>query len=94
MYKGFPGDPDSGSRGSSSPSIESQYFSSVDSFGSPPTTSAPQRRSDRALRSPHAEAKRMTALELSSVSAEAPPSPAPPRFAPSTRSALPSLASP
>ncbi|XP_056297384.1 protein fosB [Pseudoliparis swirei] len=42
MYQGFPGDPDSGSRGSSSPSIESQYFSSVDSFGSPPTTSAPQ----------------------------------------------------
>ncbi|XP_070686047.1 protein FosB isoform X2 [Pempheris klunzingeri] len=42
MYQGFPGDPDSGSRGSSSPSIESQYHSSVDSFGSPPTTSAPQ----------------------------------------------------
>ncbi|KAM8904229.1 protein FosB isoform 2-T2 [Spinachia spinachia] len=42
MYQGFPGDLDSGSRGSSSPSIESQYFSSVDSFGSPPTTSAPQ----------------------------------------------------
>ncbi|XP_028276249.1 protein FosB isoform X3 [Parambassis ranga] len=42
MYQGFPGDPDSGSRGSSSPSIESQYLSSVDSFGSPPTTSAPQ----------------------------------------------------
>ncbi|XP_068441545.1 protein FosB isoform X3 [Clinocottus analis] len=41
MYQGFPGDPDSGSRGSS-PSIESQYLSSVDSFGSPPTTSAPQ----------------------------------------------------
>ncbi|XP_077398012.1 protein FosB isoform X4 [Festucalex cinctus] len=37
MYQGFPGDPDTGSRGSSSPSIESQY-----SFGSPPTTSAPQ----------------------------------------------------
>ncbi|XP_061639267.1 protein fosB isoform X3 [Phyllopteryx taeniolatus] len=44
MYQGFPGDPDSGSRGSSSPSIESQYLSSVDSFGSPPTTSAPQGR--------------------------------------------------
>lgn len=43
MYQGFPGEPDSGSRGSSSPSIESQYLSSVDSFGSPPTTSsAPQ----------------------------------------------------
>ncbi|XP_070761314.1 protein FosB isoform X1 [Enoplosus armatus] len=42
MYQGFPGDPDSGSRGSSSPSIESQYLSSVDSFGSPPTTSGPQ----------------------------------------------------
>ncbi|XP_059187504.1 protein fosB [Centropristis striata] len=42
MYQGFPGDPDSGSRESSSPSIESQYLSSVDSFGSPPTTSAPQ----------------------------------------------------
>uniref|UniRef100_A0A3Q4BCK8 BZIP domain-containing protein n=1 Tax=Mola mola TaxID=94237 RepID=A0A3Q4BCK8_MOLML len=42
MYQGFPGDPDNASRGSSSPSIESQYFSSVDSFGSPPTTSAPQ----------------------------------------------------
>nr|XP_057936855.1 protein fosB isoform X2 [Doryrhamphus excisus] len=42
MYQGFPGDHDSGSRGSSSPSIESQYLSSVDSFGSPPTTSAPQ----------------------------------------------------
>ncbi|KAM9732604.1 protein FosB isoform 2-T2 [Menidia menidia] len=42
MYQGFPGDPDSGSLGSSSPSIESQYISSVDSFGSPPTTSAPQ----------------------------------------------------
>ncbi|KAM4566259.1 protein FosB isoform 2-T2 [Odontesthes bonariensis] len=42
MYQGFPGDPDSGSLGSSSPSIESQYLSSVDSFGSPPTTSAPQ----------------------------------------------------
>ncbi|XP_034025101.1 protein fosB isoform X2 [Thalassophryne amazonica] len=42
MYQGFPGDPDSGSRGSLSPSLESQYLSSVDSFGSPPTTSAPQ----------------------------------------------------
>ncbi|XP_061073128.1 protein fosB isoform X2 [Conger conger] len=42
MFQGFPGDLDSGSRGSSSPSIESQYLSSVDSFGSPPTTSAPQ----------------------------------------------------
>ncbi|MED6273880.1 hypothetical protein CHARACLAT_010801 [Characodon lateralis] len=42
MYQGFPGEPDSGSRGSPSPSIESQYLSSVDSFGSPPTTSAPQ----------------------------------------------------
>uniref|UniRef100_A0A4W4G750 BZIP domain-containing protein n=1 Tax=Electrophorus electricus TaxID=8005 RepID=A0A4W4G750_ELEEL len=42
MFQGFPGDPDTGSRGSSSPSVESQYLSSVDSFGSPPTTSAPQ----------------------------------------------------
>ncbi|KAJ8385047.1 hypothetical protein AAFF_G00195770 [Aldrovandia affinis] len=42
MFQGFPGDIDSGSRGSSSPSIESQYLSSVDSFGSPPTTGAPQ----------------------------------------------------
>ncbi|XP_067102428.1 protein fosB isoform X5 [Osmerus mordax] len=42
MYQGFPGDLDTGSPGSSSPSIESQYLSSVDSFGSPPTTSAPQ----------------------------------------------------
>lgn len=42
MFQGFPGDIDTGSRGSSSPSIESQYLSSVDSFGSPPTTSAPQ----------------------------------------------------
>uniref|UniRef100_A0A8C1NEF5 FBJ murine osteosarcoma viral oncogene homolog B n=1 Tax=Cyprinus carpio TaxID=7962 RepID=A0A8C1NEF5_CYPCA len=40
MFQGFPGDPDS--RGSSSPSLESQYLSSVESFGSPPTTSAPQ----------------------------------------------------
>ncbi|KAJ8280763.1 hypothetical protein GJAV_G00058710, partial [Gymnothorax javanicus] len=42
MFQGFPGDLDSGSRGSSSPSIESQYLSSVDSFGSPPTTITPQ----------------------------------------------------
>ncbi|XP_069043914.1 protein FosB isoform X2 [Lepisosteus oculatus] len=42
MFQGFPGDFDSGSRGSSSPSAESQYLSSVDSFGSPPTTAAPQ----------------------------------------------------
>ncbi len=40
MFQGFPGDPDS--RGSTSPSLESQYLSSVESFGSPPTTSAPQ----------------------------------------------------
>ncbi|XP_062408971.1 protein fosB isoform X3 [Sardina pilchardus] len=39
MFQGFPGDLDTGSRGSSSPSLE--YLSSVDSFGSPPTTSAP-----------------------------------------------------
>ncbi|XP_069043915.1 protein FosB isoform X3 [Lepisosteus oculatus] len=44
MFQGFPGDFDSGSRGSSSPSAESQYLSSVDSFGSPPTTAAPQWR--------------------------------------------------
>ncbi|KPP72413.1 protein fosB-like, partial [Scleropages formosus] len=42
MFQGFPGDLDSGSRGSSSPSIESQYLSSVDSFGSPPTTTSAQ----------------------------------------------------
>ncbi|XP_072835744.2 protein FosB isoform X2 [Pogona vitticeps] len=35
MYQGFPGDYDSTSRCSSSPSAESQYLSSVDSFGSP-----------------------------------------------------------
>nr|XP_023669554.1 protein fosB isoform X1 [Paramormyrops kingsleyae] len=40
MFQGFPGDLDSGSRGSSSPSIDSQYLSSVESFGSPPATSA------------------------------------------------------
>ncbi|KAL0972905.1 hypothetical protein UPYG_G00196270 [Umbra pygmaea] len=40
MYQGFPGDFDSGSRGSTSPSIESQYLSSVDSFGSPPTSAS------------------------------------------------------
>ncbi|NXL68887.1 FOSB protein, partial [Chordeiles acutipennis] len=37
MFQGFPGDYDSGSRCSSSPSVESQYLSSVDSFGSPVT---------------------------------------------------------
>ncbi|NXI37189.1 FOSB protein, partial [Galbula dea] len=37
MFQGFPGDYDSGSRCSSSPSAESQYLSSVDSFGSPGT---------------------------------------------------------
>ncbi|XP_015706636.1 protein fosB isoform X2 [Coturnix japonica] len=42
MYQGFPGDYDSGSRCSSSPSVESQYISSVDSFGSPTTTAAVQ----------------------------------------------------
>ncbi|XP_016887783.1 protein FosB isoform X2 [Cynoglossus semilaevis] len=42
MYQGFPGDPDSGSRESSSPSVESQCLSSVDSFGSPSTSTAPQ----------------------------------------------------
>ncbi|KAG7483928.1 hypothetical protein MATL_G00043530 [Megalops atlanticus] len=41
MFQGFPGDLDSGSLCSSSPSTESHYLSSVDSFGSPPTT-APQ----------------------------------------------------
>lgn len=41
MFQGFPGDLDTGSRESTSPSLESQYLSSVDSFGSPPTTSAP-----------------------------------------------------
>ncbi|XP_074427417.1 protein FosB isoform X1 [Larus michahellis] len=40
MYQGFPGDYDSGSRCSSSPSAESQYLSSVDSFGSPAAAAA------------------------------------------------------
>ncbi|XP_016068089.1 PREDICTED: protein fosB isoform X2 [Miniopterus natalensis] len=42
MFQAFPGDYDSGSRCSSSPSAESQYLSSVDSFGSPPTAAASQ----------------------------------------------------
>ncbi|NWQ84079.1 FOSB protein, partial [Columbina picui] len=42
MYQGFPGDYDSGSRCSSSPSAESQYLSSVDSFGSPGAAAAAQ----------------------------------------------------
>lgn len=42
MFQAFPGDYDSGSRCSSSPSAESQYLSSVDSFGSPPTATASQ----------------------------------------------------
>ncbi|KAJ8405867.1 hypothetical protein AAFF_G00313040 [Aldrovandia affinis] len=42
MFQGFPGDLDTGSRCSSSPSTESQYLSSVDSFGSPPTSAVPQ----------------------------------------------------
>lgn len=45
MFQAFPGDYDSGSRCSSSPSAESQYLSSVDSFGSPPTAAASQVRS-------------------------------------------------
>ncbi|KAM6100827.1 protein FosB [Pterocles gutturalis] len=40
MFQGFPGDYDSGSRCSSSPSAESQYLSSVDSFGSPAPAAA------------------------------------------------------
>ncbi|XP_066494881.1 protein FosB isoform X1 [Tiliqua scincoides] len=40
MYQGFPGDYDSASRCSSSPSAESQYLSSVDSFGSPTAAAA------------------------------------------------------
>lgn len=44
MYQGFPGDYDSGSRCSSSPSAESQYLSSVDSFGSPAAAAAAQVR--------------------------------------------------
>ncbi|XP_070987814.1 protein FosB isoform X5 [Oncorhynchus clarkii lewisi] len=40
MFQGFPGDFDTISRGSSSPSIESQYLSSVDSFGSPPASAS------------------------------------------------------
>uniref|UniRef100_A0A671EAS8 FosB proto-onco, AP-1 transcription factor subunit n=1 Tax=Rhinolophus ferrumequinum TaxID=59479 RepID=A0A671EAS8_RHIFE len=42
MFQAFPGDYDSGSRCSSSPSAESQYLSSVDSFGSPPAAAASQ----------------------------------------------------
>ncbi|XP_068766348.1 protein FosB isoform X1 [Struthio camelus] len=42
MYQGFPGDYDSASRCSSSPSAESQYLSSVDSFGSPTAAAAAQ----------------------------------------------------
>ncbi|XP_075771366.1 protein FosB isoform X2 [Pelodiscus sinensis] len=42
MYQGFPGDYDSASRCSSSPSAESQYLSSVDSFGSPTVAGASQ----------------------------------------------------
>ncbi|XP_040832088.1 protein fosB isoform X3 [Ochotona curzoniae] len=42
MFQAFPGDYDSGSRCSSSPSAESQYLSSVDSFGSPSTAAASQ----------------------------------------------------
>ncbi|KAI1903829.1 hypothetical protein AGOR_G00031250 [Albula goreensis] len=42
MFQGFPGDLDTGSRCSSSPSAESQYLSSVDSFGSPPTSAVSQ----------------------------------------------------
>ncbi|XP_069738781.1 protein FosB isoform X2 [Phaenicophaeus curvirostris] len=42
MFQGFPGDYDSGSRCSSSPSAESQYLSSVDSFGSPAAAAAAQ----------------------------------------------------
>lgn len=42
MFQAFPGDYDSGSRCSSSPSAESQYLSSVDSFGSPPGAAASQ----------------------------------------------------
>ncbi|KAK2506139.1 hypothetical protein MC885_012474 [Smutsia gigantea] len=46
MFQAFPGDYDSGSRCSSSPSAESQYLSSVDSFGSPPTAAASQTSQD------------------------------------------------
>ncbi|XP_020835791.1 protein FosB isoform X1 [Phascolarctos cinereus] len=42
MFQAFPGDYDSASRCSSSPSAESQYLSSVDSFGSPTTAAASQ----------------------------------------------------
>ncbi|XP_033928067.1 protein FosB [Melopsittacus undulatus] len=40
MFQGFPGDYDSGSRCSSSPSAEAPFLSSVDSFGSPGTAAA------------------------------------------------------
>uniref|UniRef100_A0A3Q4G938 FBJ murine osteosarcoma viral oncogene homolog B n=1 Tax=Neolamprologus brichardi TaxID=32507 RepID=A0A3Q4G938_NEOBR len=65
MYQGFPGDPDSGSRGSSSPSIESQYLSSVDSFGSPPTTSAPQVRTSGGGEMPGSFVPTVTAITTS-----------------------------
>uniref|UniRef100_A0A8C3U6G2 FosB proto-oncogene, AP-1 transcription factor subunit n=1 Tax=Catharus ustulatus TaxID=91951 RepID=A0A8C3U6G2_CATUS len=42
MFQGFPGDYDSGSRCSSSPSAESQYLSPLDSFGSPAAAGAAQ----------------------------------------------------
>ncbi|XP_028921143.1 protein fosB isoform X3 [Ornithorhynchus anatinus] len=42
MFQAFPGDYDSASRCSSSPSAESQYLSSVDSFGSPTPTAPSQ----------------------------------------------------
>ncbi|XP_048176774.1 protein FosB [Corvus hawaiiensis] len=42
MFQGFPGDYDSGSRCSSSPSAESQYLSPLDSFGSPAAAAAAQ----------------------------------------------------
>ncbi|KAK7882628.1 hypothetical protein WMY93_028802 [Mugilogobius chulae] len=82
MYQGFPGDPDSGSRGSSSPSLESQYLSSVDSFGSPPTTSASQANflscapsTEHAWLSFTTRRQRMiVVLEISHVSVPAPPS--------------------
>lgn len=47
MFQGFPGDYDSGSRCSSSPSAESQYLSPLDSFGSPAAAGAAQVSGER-----------------------------------------------
>ncbi|XP_039624079.1 protein fosB isoform X1 [Polypterus senegalus] len=65
MYQGFPGDFDSGSRGSSSPSAESQYLSSVDSFGSPPATTTAQECTAATLEMPGSFVPTVTAITTS-----------------------------